>query len=65
MYKVESGIQPPPHGRAIYPWATMKVGDSFFVENTGRNPPASCNGNRFGKFTVRKVEGGWRVWRTA
>ena len=57
-----------PRGR--YPWRAMEVGDSFFVQTGARSsvlPQAAHEaGKRLGmKFSVRRVEGGLRVWRTA
>jgi len=59
-------------GKKIYPFGTMDVGDSFFVECTKDDLSrtqclilASCRPGRFdGKmFTTRRVEGGIRCWR--
>jgi len=70
---VEKGI-PIPNFRTAprqgkYPWRTMEVGDSFYVENTTSErfgPQAREAGIRTGRsFTIRKFENGVRVWRTA
>ena len=73
MIPVDSGIPIPPSRRGrpgmMYPWLTMNIGDSFFLANRGADTFGSmaCNaGKRYGLiFTVRKVDGGIRVWRTA
>ena len=52
-----------------YPWMKMEIGDSFFVEGS---TSVRFNGTKYAaqkqtgrKFTIRRVEGGIRVWRTA
>lgn len=69
-YEVEKGV---PLTKAAtttkYPWAEMEPGDSFFVEGGGDrrsvvSSVASARGRRTGeKYTIRKVDGGFRVWR--
>ncbi len=70
-FEIESEI-PLPHvlfGRpAKYPWAKMKVGDSFFSPCPSVSTSVSHVNKKSGmKFTVRKStkDGvqGWRVWR--
>lgn len=64
---IEAGIKPPTNIRVGWPHKSMKVGQSFFIEN--RTMVAVCNANnRYKKklgwrFTARKQEGGIRVWR--
>lgn len=72
MIVIEKGIPMPrtTAGRpAIYLWATMEVGDSFLVSGKsaeGARKSAANAGLRLGrKFSVRKIEGGFRVWRVA
>ena len=52
-----------------YPWMTMEIGDSFFVDNVTAarfNATKDAAQRRTGRrFASRKVEGGVRVWRTA
>ena len=69
MYKIEKNIDIPPHKNTRYPFGVMKVGDSFFVEG-GKSNALSCAARLHarrhgGKFTVRQVDGGVRVWRIA
>lgn len=62
-------------GRSIYPFAEMKVGQSFFVGESQRNPKsvmtaASAIQKKIeSKFVTRTVtengKAGVRVWRTA
>jgi hypothetical protein len=75
MITIDKGIPVPPlrmrHSK--YPWAEMVVGDSFFIEaaaadlkaraaNLSRG--ATSAGKQLGRrFTVRKADGGVRVWR--
>lgn len=55
-----------------WPFAEMKIGDSFFVplETAGAigqivRPAASVWARRHAgfKFTIRKMDGGYRIWR--
>lgn len=66
--KVDKGIPAPKLRESVtYPYAEMEVGDSFYVEGGTLN--RMCYQNRRAAvrlgwvFTVRKVEGGVRVWR--
>ncbi len=76
--KIEKGIPMPASrrdGHSKYPLKDMEVGDSFFVANSpdGRSPAKTIRWtvgafrkkNTGTKFSVRVVEGGIRVWRTA
>lgn len=77
VYEVEKGHDIPnvPVKVTKYPFASMDVGDSFFVP-FGEDVPAvvmnrlrsaagqrSVDGGK--KFVVRRMDGGVRVWRTA
>jgi hypothetical protein len=69
-FKIESDV-PVPVGntRSKYPWAEMKVGDSFFVEHGSQNV-LSTSGRQYGKFhggkfSTRREGNGVRVWRIA
>jgi len=74
VFKVEKGV-PMPKERTKYPFASMGVGDSFFVKlgpDMKRATVASAvkqysNGNLGVKFTTRKItedgKVGVRVWR--
>jgi hypothetical protein len=70
LIKIEKGIPIPvgfPNKRHNkYPWRTMEVGDSFLV-TTGANQ--FTQHGRWSEitgyeYTTRKVEGGFRIWRT-
>lgn len=73
MYEIEKNIPiPDPNkGRkSKYPFATMQVGDSFFVSDKKQTVIGSCASayskrNPDVKFTVRVAEGGVRCWRVA
>lgn len=56
---------PLPAPRAKYPFAQMKVGDSFFADRYRAAQAAAWKyGVRNGmRFTVREENGGVRVWR--
>ena len=69
-YQVEKNIPyplRPSYGK--YPFDEMEAGDSFFILTGGVKPPAaysaaSCYGRRHDmKFSCRKVEDGYRIWR--
>lgn len=78
MIQIEKNI-PMPADRATgmhYPYADMEVGDSFYVETNGTNELATArrlrgsshaftrrNGGEGKKFSVRKMDNGFRVWR--
>ena len=72
IYVVEKGIPIPDSrfgrdrkGKSKYPFARMKVGDSFFSKHNIQSI-ARAYGKRSGMvFSTRKVEGGWRAWRKA
>ena len=76
MYQIEKGIEVPPKKSfarsTIYPFATMEVGDSFFVPQVDGKPKSS--GSLWSsarkatvkldfKFAIRSVDGGFRCWR--
>ena len=70
--KIESGVPfPRARGSKLYPLREMKIGDSFKVPDKANLSSIRCIVDRFSKnnreykFTVRKSEGGHRVWRVA
>ena len=69
-YEVEKGIEIPGGGKKKYPWDEMEVGDSFFIPGLGEVPRNIASSapthrkKRGEKYTTRKVEGGYRIWRT-
>lgn len=83
QYPIEKGVPLPPvkrssgrtgGRRAIYPWAEMVAGDSFFVPATDVLPPrllqqnltSQCHAQAMKRgcsFTCRIVLGGVRIWR--
>lgn len=72
MFTVDKGIPCPTAGIGIakYPWATMEVGDSFFVPGDPRvlalrlQAAASKERTRTGKrYTGRRQVDGVRIWR--
>ena len=73
-FKIEKGLALPPRKGARYPFREMEVGDSFFVpcpdeekikrQNRLSGASARPKERGLGKFSVRQVEGGLRVWRT-
>jgi hypothetical protein len=71
MYEIEKNVAlpPEPNTLGIYPWRELEIGDSFFVKDKKKNNisnMASQAGKRMArKFTIRAMEGGIRVWRTA
>jgi hypothetical protein len=62
--KIESGIPMP----AKFPFAKMKIGDSFLIPVGVNKSTVSVYANRHAKktgtkFTVRKTPDGYRCWR--
>lgn len=69
-YKIEKGFKMPQRSGALplYPFEDMAVGDSFFApcERHKLSPAAVRAQKATGwTFTIRKVEGGHRIWRVA
>ena len=70
MFEIEKNV--PIDGRQPYnryPFGEMEVNDSFFVadgKQSRLSAAATASGKTHGtKFTVRKVDGGYRIWRIA
>jgi hypothetical protein len=70
-FKIEKGVPIPErrHGKGKYPWASLKIGDSFFVPGLYSSAQmASSIGfqrQKTGREHVCRKEGeGVRVWRT-
>lgn len=71
-FTIEKNIRPPTSGSTKYPFKEMEVGDSFFAPVLNPNQDNAIRTRTYGygtqsgkKFSVRKVEGGVRVWRVA
>ena len=68
MYTIEKDI-PAPHGKSIYPFTQMEVGDSFFAEGKKFSAVYSAAASfakkhqNGWKFKARTLEGGTRIWR--
>ncbi len=72
-FKIEDNVPLAPHGNnhSKYPFREMTVGQSFFVPTEAASystvAQAACSaGSLKGdgtRFTIRKVDGGVRVWR--
>jgi len=56
--EIEKGMPIPKSNRSVL--RDMEIGDSFFVERLGSFNFSTL---RPLKFTMRKVEGGYRIWR--
>jgi len=75
MFKIEKGIPVAQRitGKSKYPFAEMNIGDSFFVPceegmskgTRSRLSIAAAKNKHIMLCTVRKVAGGFRVWRIA
>lgn len=64
---IEVGL-PIPEKVSKYPWNDLQIGQSFVYKGkrTSANAIAWKVGNEKGwKFTLRSVDGGIRIWRTA
>lgn len=69
---VETGIAiPPRRHKSKYPFAQMKVGDSFAVPDGNHSKVRAAigdftkGGTQAWKFTLQKFGDGYRCWRTA
>ena len=73
MLEIEKGVEVPSNVRGTkYPFAEMGVGDSILFKDKLRAESARVSSLRFvarrepeWRFTMRKVSGGWRLWRVA
>ena len=74
MITIDKNIPIPTNGTAgaphKYPWRDMEVGDSFYVNGpTRRDSLSQCSSRAariYGrKFSIRKENCGFRVWRIA
>jgi hypothetical protein len=79
-FEIESGVPIPAvrlkRKRSKYPFATLKVGESFLVPATGADKDVIKNRlsalisgewhrETSRRFTLRRMRGGIRVWRTS
>ena len=68
-FKIESDVPMPPNLRKQWPFAHMNVGDSFLVSPSDYHKAqvaAVQHAKWHGvKFATRRVNGGYRIWRTA
>lgn len=67
--KIQKGIPIPPSTRVKYPFAEMKVGDSFLIEGEGYPKLVYAAAYSFGNyhnksFIVRRAPDCYRCWRT-
>lgn len=69
MITIDKGIPGPSGKNKKYPWDSMEVGDSFFVEGATVSKMAgniTHQKRRLGwRFSQRRQNGGVRVWRLA
>jgi hypothetical protein len=71
MLRVDSGIPLPAEAqREKYPFPVMAVGDSFLLTDAASAKNARSAAWMYSKrhgsrFSCRRVEDGWRVWRVA
>jgi uncharacterized protein (DUF2249 family) len=68
MFPIESDIPVPVEDRASYPFNSMEAGDSFRLEDTraaekARRAATVHQKRHGGRFSVRKTEDGYRLWR--
>ena len=72
MYEVEDGIPVPAKIRSKYPIKQLELGQSFMIPSSELSPTQISSirqaTTKFAKetgrkFTVRKTDGGLRVWR--
>lgn len=68
MIKIEKNIPIPPVTPGRNPelaktLGSMEIGDSFAYNTKFKPQVARFAAKTSRKFTVRRIEGGWRVWR--
>lgn len=70
--KIERGIKPPKPRRGrkpLYPWADLKVGESFLAENKSirnfRGMASNMGRTLKRQYQAKEVPEGVRVWRVA
>ncbi len=71
MLQIDQGIDMP-ETRTKYPFEDMEQGDSILFKDKRQAESARVASIRFAKvhrpdwtFSLRKVDGGWRLWRSA
>jgi hypothetical protein len=71
VLEIDRGIDIPA-SRTRYPFSDMEPGDSILFDAEKKATSARVAAVRYASrhspdwtFTLRKVEGGWRLWRTA
>lgn len=69
--QIEPGVAFPGN-RVTYPFGDMEPGDSFFLADVKKANAARVASIRFMRFhqpkwvfKLRRVDGGWRLWRLA
>lgn len=69
MFEIDHDIDIPT-SRTQYPFGDMRPGDSIFFKDPKKATSARVAAVRYGRkqepswtFTLRRVEGGWRLWR--
>lgn len=69
MFEIDHGIEIPVSWTR-YPFGEMQAGDSIFFKDAKKATSARVAAVRYGgkqlppwTFTLRRVEGGWRLWR--
>lgn len=69
MLRIESGVAMP-RDRAKYPFRDMQPGDSILFTDQKQGNSARVAAIRFvrvhqprWRFQLRRVDGGWRLWR--
>jgi len=71
MLTIERNVPAPDwQRREKYPFPNMAVGDSFLLTKAAlvknaRSAAWMYSRRHGGRFSCRKVEGGWRIWRVA
>lgn len=71
MLEIDRGIDIPP-SRTRYPFSEMEPGDSILFPTEKKAISARVAAVRYAerhnpawRFTLRRVEGGWRLWRAS
>lgn len=70
-FVIEDNVPPPRRLPQVYPFAKMKVNQSFFVPGVSRSnvygaaTTFAAQANNGWRFTTRLEKGGIRIWRIA
>jgi hypothetical protein len=70
MYIIENSVPIPSNKKCKYPFSSMEIGQSIFVEDAkmkgNLHQASKMHGKSLGKkFIARSIDNGLRIWRIA